>query len=88
MNRLSICLGYLLGKGHGLPKSDIFTPLLSFNLGVEAGQIIVLSAVFCMVIVVKRAAHNFERYQSQGQYYLAQGVGSLAAFWVLQRMLV
>ena len=47
----------LLGR-----ESNIFTPLLAFNLGLEAGQIVILAAYFVILLItlnLLKARHDF-----------------------------
>jgi len=70
-------------KEIGLPQSDVPLALLSFNLGVEAGQLLFVFAVLALKASLDRLltlklpwARNVASY----------GVGSLAATWFLQRI--
>jgi hydrogenase/urease accessory protein HupE len=69
----------------GLPQRDIPVSLLFFNLGVEAGQ---LSFVIT-VILLERAFRNLEiRWARAVQLLPGYAVGSLGAFWTIQRTLM
>jgi hydrogenase/urease accessory protein HupE len=70
----------------GLPQKHLATALLTFNLGVEIGQL--------MAVAVAWAAWRAFRHLKFGQWQLADrsrvpllyGIGSLAAFWSLSRI--
>lgn len=67
----------------GLPQTEIGTALLFFNVGVEIGQILFVTTVMLLFHALRRwSAFPLERVQ-HGLIYC---VGSLAAFWTLQRI--
>jgi hypothetical protein len=67
----------------GLPQGDIPLALLMFNIGVEAGQL-------AFVAVILLLAHAFKALRVRLPHPLALApayvVGSLAAFWMIQRL--
>jgi hydrogenase/urease accessory protein HupE len=66
----------------GLPPDDIPLALLFFNLGVEAGQLAFIAALIALYATVRRlAAFDLRRLDAWAAY----GVGSIAAFWVIDR---
>jgi len=67
-------------------KDSIFVPLLSFNLGIESGQILVISSLFILTKVLFNAGFNniiFNRLVRQSTTYFG---GSLAVFWMISRL--
>jgi hydrogenase/urease accessory protein HupE len=69
----------------GLPPSEIPSALLFFNLGVEAGQ---LTCVL-LAILVARSLHTLELDRPKHVRRIpSYVVGSLGAFWTIQRILV
>jgi hydrogenase/urease accessory protein HupE len=67
-------------KEIGLPENYLPTALLTFNVGVELGQLMTVAAAW----LVWRALKNrppFERARKPALY----GIGSMAAFWFIQR---
>jgi hypothetical protein len=75
----------------GLPEGDVPLALLAFNLGVEAGQILFIAAVLALGAAVARlypAARGAFAPGAPGLRATAYGVGTLAAFWVVERMAV
>jgi hydrogenase/urease accessory protein HupE len=67
----------------GLPQSDIPMALLTFNLGVEAGQLMFIAAVLALVWSGRRAIATPPRWLPEVPAY---AIGSLAAFWLIERV--
>lgn len=73
----------------GLPQVELYTGLLFFNLGVEAGQILFVTAVFLLLRLGKRffdsaqGAHRMLPSMRLGASYM---IGGLASFWLIERM--
>jgi hydrogenase/urease accessory protein HupE len=70
-------------KEIGLPENHLATALLSFNIGVEAGQLLVVGAAFVLV----RAASRWPAMQWARRPAL-YAVGSVAAYWTIARVAV
>ena len=69
----------------GLPQPEIPVALLFFNLGVEAGQL----AFVLAVVFLERAFRTMEiRWPGWAQMLPGYVVGSLGAFWTIQRTLM
>lgn len=68
----------------GLPASAVPLALLFFNVGVELGQLVFIAAVFGFAYLVRAAA---TRVPAVWQKAVAYGIGSVAAFWVIERTL-
>ncbi len=66
----------------GIPQHAVPLALLFFNVGVELGQLAFVAAVFGFAWLVRLAA---VRVPSGWQRAVAYGVGSVAAFWVIER---
>ncbi|WP_415407928.1 HupE/UreJ family protein [Sulfurovum sp. CS9] len=67
----------------GLPEQSIPQALLFFNVGVELGQLIFVFAVLCIAWVLKKViTQNVLR---KGEMGIAYVIGSLAAFWLIER---
>ncbi len=74
-------------KEIGLPQSDVPLALLSFNLGVEAGQLLFVFAVLAMKAVFDRVvAPKLTPKLSWVRNAAGYGIGSLAAVWFVQRV--
>jgi hydrogenase/urease accessory protein HupE len=90
---VAFCFGLLHGFGFagalsqiGLPQKDLPLALFTFNVGVEAGQLIFVGAVLglralLMRIKLPKLAIRFARPVS------SYAVGILAAFWFIQRLM-
>jgi hypothetical protein len=73
----------------GLPQGDVPLALLAFNLGVEAGQVLFIAVVLALGTALSRlypAARAHLAPGSAGLSAVAYGVGTLAAFWVVERV--
>ena len=67
----------------GLPPTDIPLALLMFNIGVEMGQLLFIAGMF----VVAYGAQRWIVVPTQGwRRAAAYGIGSVSAFWVIQRV--
>jgi hydrogenase/urease accessory protein HupE len=70
----------------GLPQASVPLALLLFNLGVEAGQLLFIAAVFAAVALFRRAARRINLAQPSWAWALPPyAIGGLAAFWVIER---
>ncbi len=67
----------------GLPQSDIPLALLTFNLGVEAGQLGFVAMVLAIVWAGRRMIAAPPRWAVQMPAY---AIGSLATFWLIERV--
>ncbi len=67
----------------GLPQTAIPLALLTFNIGVEAGQLIFIAGAQCMIWVLKRIPLAWPVWAEQVPAY---AIGSLAAFWCIERV--
>jgi hydrogenase/urease accessory protein HupE len=87
---VSFSFGLLHGFGFagalahvGLPKNDIPLALFTFNVGVEAGQLLFVATVLAMSALLKRLPLARPAWVQQSPTYV---IGSLAAFWFIQRV--
>ncbi len=67
----------------GLPRSEFLTALLSFNLGVEAGQLTVISIAFLLVGLPFRSQSWYRRRVVVPASFLIAAVG---LYWSVQRV--
>jgi hydrogenase/urease accessory protein HupE len=67
----------------GLPETDIQLALLVFNLGVEAGQLLFVAGVLALLWLGRRMVVSAPRWLQDVPAY---AIGSLAAFWLIQRV--
>lgn len=67
----------------GLPQGEIATALLAFNLGVEAGQLLVIAALVALLALVARAAPQAETPALKLATY---AIGTIGSFWLIERV--
>lgn len=68
----------------GVPQQEVPLALFMFNVGVETGQLIFIAAVLSLMAVLRRLPLNVP----QGVWrVLPYSIGSVAAFWTIQRVL-
>lgn len=67
----------------GLPQTELGTALLFFNIGVEVGQVLFVGAVMALFALLRHWS-GFPLLHAQK--VMVYSVGSLAAFWTLQRI--
>ena len=65
----------------GLPGHDLWTALLTFNVGVEAGQIFVVVVAYAAWRLLARMPHA-----SLARAPALYVIGSVAAFWSIDRI--
>lgn len=66
----------------GLPESDIPTALLTFNLGVEAGQLLIIFTGLAALALIRRIGEGAVATTVRLATYL---IGSVAAYWLVER---
>lgn len=69
----------------GLPEGEVPVALLTFNLGVEVGQLIIVACGVAVVALIRHFAMRHLRAAKVASAYL---IGSIAAFWMIERALV
>jgi len=67
----------------GLPRNKFFTSILSFNLGVEIGQVTVILTVFALVIIPFGKQPYYRKWVV---YPLSVVIGLVALYWTIQRV--
>jgi type IV secretory pathway VirB2 component (pilin) len=70
-------------KELGLPRGEFVTALLTFNLGVEAGQLAVIAAAF---LVVGWHFGNRAWYRSRIVIPASSMIACTAVVWTIQRL--
>jgi hypothetical protein len=74
----------------GLPRNDIPVALLSFNLGVEIGQLIFVAGVLLLRALFMRvqplAIEALSRPMSRGNAAMSYAIGGLASYWFIERI--
>jgi hydrogenase/urease accessory protein HupE len=66
----------------GLPTAEIPLALFSFNVGIELGQLAFVSAVLLVAAALRKIPVTWPQWT---QAIPAYGIGTMAAFWFLQR---
>ena len=84
------CFGLIHGLGFasvlseiGLPRNQFYTSVVSFNVGVELGQIVVIIAVFGFVILPFRDKAWYRQFIVFPVSILIAGI---AMYWTVQRV--
>jgi hypothetical protein len=65
-----------------LPRAEIALALLTFNLGVELGQIVFVFMALAAVWALGRIRKDWPTWAAQVPAY---GIGTMAAFWLVER---
>lgn len=68
----------------GLPEGEVIPALLAFNLGVEAGQIAVIAAVWAARSLLRRFAPSLE---APAIRMVSYAIGITGGFWLIDRMI-
>jgi hypothetical protein len=66
----------------GLPNKSIPMALLTFNVGVEAGQLMFVAAILVLYLAVRRIIVMPPEWAFQIPAYV---IGGIAAFWMIER---
>ena len=67
----------------GVPEHEVPLALLSFNLGVEAGQIVFILAVLCVLGLARGLRLPLPAW---GWHVTSYAIGGGAAFWTIERV--
>jgi hypothetical protein len=67
----------------GLPRNKFYTSILSFNAGVEIGQVIVIICVFLFIIIPFRKKEWYRKFVVNPLSIL---IAIIAAYWLLKRL--
>ena len=71
----------------GLPQSAILVALLFFNVGVEIGQLLFIASVFAVIALAWQVTRRIGMSQPAWAWRVPPYViGSVAAFWIIQRI--
>ena len=68
----------------GLPRSDFLAALVTFNLGVEAGQLTVVAIAFLLVAHWRRNTASYRRLIAQPA---SIAIALMGLYWTIQRLL-
>lgn len=87
---LIFAFGLLHGLGfasvlndYGLPQNALVLSLLSFNVGVELGQLAVITAAFALCYHSRQKSW----FRSKVKPSIAIGIGAMGLFWFVERLL-
>lgn len=69
-------------KEIGLPEQHVNVALVAFNVGVEAGQLLVLGLAWLLVLAMRRLP-----WVGRARQALLYGIGGISAYWTLARVL-
>ncbi len=69
----------------GVPSHEVPLALLMFNVGVEIGQLMFVSVVFAILTVLRSLSLPMTH---RARQFFPYAVGSIAAFWVIERVAV
>ena len=67
----------------GLPRNKFYTSILSFNAGVEIGQVIVIVCVFAIIII---PFGKIKEYRKFIVYPASSIIATIAAYWFVRRL--
>ena len=67
----------------GLPQNEIPLALLTFNIGVELGQLLFVAFILAIVMILNRLRREWPAWTRQIPAY---GIGGIAAFWLIERI--
>ncbi len=71
----------------GLPQKSIPTALLFFNVGVEVGQLLFIASVLAVIALAVQISQRINvRRLTWAWVVPPYAIGSVAAFWVIQRI--
>lgn len=68
----------------GLPETDVPLALLTFNVGVELGQLVIVAVTLALIALLRRVAPAALRPATVAATYL---IGTISSFWFIERML-
>jgi hydrogenase/urease accessory protein HupE len=68
----------------GLPERDVPTALLTFNLGVEAGQLLIVFLALALVAGVRRFVSNAAQPLLK---FVTYAIGITSSFWFIERLI-
>ena len=71
-------------KEYGLPREDLLSSLLAFNLGVELGQISVIVMALVATVLIRKKAW----YRQRVQIPVSICIGLVGLYWFIERTLL
>lgn len=67
----------------GLPRNKFLTSILSFNIGVELGQVAVILTVFALIVIPFGKRENYRR---KFVYPISAAIALTAFYWTIERV--
>ena len=72
----------------GVPENDVPLALLTFNLGVETGQLLFIAMMLSVIALARTLADRLPLSAPAGAWRIAPyTIGGIAAFWTIQRIM-
>lgn len=68
----------------GLPRDQFYTSIISFNAGVEVGQLAIIAAIFLLVIVPFKNTQGFRKWVVNP---VSASIAVIALYWMVERMI-
>lgn len=68
----------------GLPQGELPTALVTFNLGVEAGQLLIVAAAMAAMLLLRQLKQSW---LYPAQTAAAYAIGSVAVMWLIERII-
>jgi hypothetical protein len=68
----------------GLPEGEVPVALLTFNLGVELGQLAIVAVTLAVLALLRKFGPRLE---PQAVRLMNFGIGAIASFWFVERIL-
>lgn len=85
------CFGLVHGLGFasalkeiGIPENKFFSSLLSFNIGVELGQ---LSIILLSYLTISKLFSNKPMYKERIVFPISSIIGCVALYWTIERII-
>jgi hypothetical protein len=69
----------------GLPRNQFFTSILSFNAGIELGQLAVIVALHTFILLPLQKTKTL-KYRQWVTYPLSALIGLIAIYWTIERL--
>jgi HupE / UreJ protein len=69
----------------GLPRNKFYTSILSFNAGVETGQVVVIICVFLLLIIPFGKREGYRKFVV---YPVSILIAMIAAYWFVKRLTI
>ena len=66
----------------GLPTTDLVPALIGFNLGVEAGQLMLVAPIFPLILWLRKSERGYKR----ARIAFSVGVTVVALWWFIERV--